>query len=381
VLTKFKQYSVLATYVVARNFYFTFAAPFRKSEIEQFRQQMLKDGVPQNIIDQRIAEADAQRIDTYKEGRRRLAGILGMTFLLGGAEALPFFTLGIGTLIKMLGNDDDDEFFDWDNWFKNYMEVELGGYVADLFKKMGMSEESASKAGRATMEGVVRGPASVITGGSLSERVSLDPVNLWLRDARFSSDTRESVIEGVIANAGPVVGLGVNWAEAIELMQQGQYQRAFEKAAPAIVAKPAAAYRMADEGGARTKQGHMIPNADNFSAWELAMQSIGLQPERLAQAQKASIESKTKAEKIKDKKETILNRLWLERGNAEGYADTIEKAQKFNQKYPDYPITPQDVVDSFKRRSANQMEAEIFGAQIEKKLRPRISPMMEYGRE
>jgi len=378
VLTKFKQYSVLATYIVARNFYYTVAAPFRKGEIEEFRRQMEKDKIAPDVIEQRIAEANEQRVATYKEGRRRLAGILGMTFLLGGAEALPFFTLGIGTLVKMLANEDDDEFFDWDNWFKNYMEVELGGYVADMYKKMGMGEDSARKAGRGTMEAVVRGPASVVTGGSLSERVSLDPVNLWLRDPRFSTDTRESVVEGAIANAGPVVGLMVNWAEAIELMEQGQYQRAFEKAAPAIVAKPASAYRMADEG-AKTKSG--ITLVDNFSAWELAMQAIGLQPERLAQKQKAAIEAKTYEQKVIDKRNTLMNRLWMERGNTDAYAGTIENIQKFNQKYPEYAVEPQDVVDSFKRRGQNQMEADVFGAQVQKKLRPRVSPMLEYGRE
>jgi len=378
VLTKFKQYSVLATYIVARNFYYTVAAPFRKGEIEEFRRQMEKDKIAPDVIEQRIAEANEQRVATYKEGRRRLAGILGMTFLLGGAEALPFFTLGIGTLVKMLANEDDDEFFDWDNWFKNYMEVELGGYVADMYKKMGMGEDSARKAGRGTMEAVVRGPASVVTGGSLSERVSLDPVNLWLRDPRFSTDTRESVVEGAIANAGPVVGLMVNWAEAIELMEQGQYQRAFEKAAPAIVAKPASAYRMADEG-AKTKSG--ITLVDNFSAWELAMQAIGLQPERLAQKQKAAIEAKTYEQKVIDKRNTLMNRLWMERGNTDAYADTIENIQKFNQKYPEYAVEPQDVIDSFKRRGQNQMEADVFGAQVQKKLRPRVSPMLEYGRE
>jgi hypothetical protein len=378
VITKFKQYSVLATYIVARNFYFTFAAPFRKGEIEEFRQQMKADQIPDDIIEQRIAEADAQRRATYKEGRRRLAGILGVTFLLGGAEALPFFTAGIGTIVKLLANDDDDEFFDWDNWFKNYMEIELGGYVADMYKQMGMDEEKARKAGRGTMEAVVRGPASVVTGGSLSERVSLDPVNLWLRDGRFSPDIRESVIQGVIANLGPVVGLGVNWLDAIDLFNEGQYQRAFEKAAPAIVSKPAAAYRLAEEG-AKTQSG--ITLVDNFSAWELAIQAIGLQPERLAQKQKAAIEAKTYEQKLIDRRNTLMNRLWLERGNTEAYAEVIERVNEFNQKYPENRIEGDDILASFKRRTQNQMEAEMFGAQIQKKIRPRVSKMLEYGRE
>jgi hypothetical protein len=378
VISKFKQYSVLATYATIRNFYFTFAAPFRNSEIEEFRQQMIKDKIPQDIIDQRIAEADAQRVATYKEGRRRLAGILGITYLLGGATSMPFYTLGLGTLVKLLANEDDDEFFDWENWFKNYMEVELGGYVADIYMKMGVESEKARKAGRATMEGVVRGPASVATGGSLSERVSIDPINLWIRDPRFSSDTRETVIEGVIANLGPVAGLTVNWAEAIELMEQGQYQRAFEKAAPAIVAKPAAAYRLAKEG-AKTRSG--VTLVDEFSAWEIAIQSIGLQPERLAQKQKAAIEAKTYEQKVTDRRSTLMNRLWMERGNDSAYSDVLERVVKFNQKYPEYAIEPSDIVESFTRRGQSQMEADMFGAQIQKKLRPRISPMLEYGRE
>jgi hypothetical protein len=71
----------------------------------------------------------------------------------------------------------------------------------------------------------------------------------------------------------------------------------------------------------------------------------------------------------------------MERGNTDAYAGTIENIQKFNQKYPEYAVEPQDVVDSFKRRGQNQMEADVFGAQVQKKLRPRVSPMLEYGRE
>lgn len=377
-IAKFKQYSVLATYVVARNFYYTVAAPFRKAEIEQFRQQMIADGVAPNIIDQRIAEADAQRRETYKEGRRRLAGILGVTFLLGGAEAMPFFTLGLGTLIKAMANDDDDEFFDWENWFKNYSETELGGYFVSLYKSLGMKEEEAKKAGRKTGEAIARGPVAVATGGSLTERVSLDPVDLWFRDARFSPDTREEVVNTVIANAGPVVGLMVNMAEGVELMQNGQYQRAFERMAPAIVSKPATAYRIATED-ARTKSG--IKLADNFSAWEIAMQVVGLQPERLAQAQKASIEATTMDQKIKDKKARIMDRMWMERENNEGFRDAMDELIKFNSKYPDYASKPEDVRASFKKRATDQTIAESAGARTTKKQYGRTREMTEYGRE
>ena len=152
VVAQFKQYAISATYNVLRNFYLSVGAPFRKAEIEQFRLQLTKDGVPPATIDQRLDEAEQYRKEIYREGMKRLAGILGMTFLFGGIVAQPFFSM-LGTLIKMFAPDDDDEFFDWENWFYNYMENEVGGAAAAIFKKMGMeaakSEEAGIKIGRA----------------------------------------------------------------------------------------------------------------------------------------------------------------------------------------------------------------------------------------
>ena len=379
VLTKFKQYPVMATYAVARNFYFTFAAPFRTKEIADFRKQLEKDNLDPKVIDQRIAEAEAQRKQIYQEGRRRLAGILGVTFLLGGIEAQPFFSTLVGPIVKMLGNDDDDdEFFNWENWFRNYMEEELGGYAGSMFEQLGIDKEKAAKLGRKTGEAVGRGVIPAITGGSLADRVSLDPKNLWYREGRYSPDVRESIIENVIANAGPVVGLGFNWIDAYKLMQEGQYQRAFEKAAPAIVSKPVSAARLSEEG-AKTRSG--VTLVDNFTATEIAMQAIGLQPERLAQAQKAAIEAKEKEQKIEDRRNTIMNRLWLERDNPEGFEVTLEEANKFTERYPLRKIDYESIVESFEKRTKEAAEAEAFGAKITKKLRPEVEPMLRYGRE
>ena len=379
VLTKFKQYPVMATYAVARNFYFTFAAPFRTKEIADFRKQLEADNLDPKVIDQRIAEAEAQRKQIYQEGRRRLAGILGVTFLYGGIEAQPFFSTLVGPIVKMLGNDDDDdEFFDWENWFRNYMEEELGGYAGAMFEQLGIDKEKAAKLGIKVSEAVGRGVVPAITGGSLVDRVSLDPKNLWYREGRYSPDVRESIIENVIANAGPVVGLGFNWVDAYKLMQEGQYQRAFEKAAPAIVSKPVSAARLSEEG-AKTKSG--VTLVDNFTATEIAMQAIGLQPQRLAQAQKKAIEAKEKEQKIEDRRNTIMNRLWLERDNPEGFEVALEEANKFTERYPLRKIDYESIVESFEKRAKEIAEAEAFGAKITKKLRPEIEPMLRYGRE
>jgi hypothetical protein len=378
VLTKFKQYSVLATYAIVRNFYFTVAAPFRKKEIEEFRQQMLKDKLSPQVIEQRIAEADAQRKELYREGRRRLAGILAVTYLLGGNEASPFYSIGIGTIVKLLANEDDDEFFDWENWVKNYMEEELGGAAGDLFAEMGMNPETAESVGRSVGSALQRGVVTELTGGELAGRVSLDPKNMWYREGGYSPDIRESIVDDVIANAGPVVGLGFNWVDAYRLFQEGQYQRAFERAAPALVSKPVTAARIATED-ARTARGDKL--AENFSAWELAMQAIGLQPTRLAQAQKSAIESKTYEQKVEARINTLLDRLWLERDNTDGFNETLERIMEFNSKYPNHFIGPETITDSFERRAEGQAMAEAIGGRFDKKSTPKALEMLRYGRE
>lgn len=380
-LLKFKQYPILAMYSILRNFHVGMVAPFKKEELNQYRalleQELKNDPNKDQVIAQRMEEVETQRKAIEKEGRRRLAGILGVTTILGGAAASPFFSLVVGPLVKMFGNDDDDEFFDWENWFYNYMETEFGGYLGAMLANAGVKPETAEKAGRKVGEAVARGvPAAM--GAALADRVSLDPKALLWRDGRYSPDARENFIESLIANAGPVVGLGVNFVDAYQLYKDGQYARAAEKLVPAIIAKPASAVRMGLEG-AKTKKGDVLIN--DFTATELAMQALGLQPERLAQKQKAAIAMKQKEQKILDARSDIMDRLWLERDNERGYEAALDRAMEFNEKHPAKAITIKNIQESFEKRAKASAEAEAIGAKIDKKLRGELMGMGEFAKE
>jgi hypothetical protein len=384
VLTKFKQYSVLASYAIIRNAQLGLIKPFSTKELDVLRAQLedqYKDAVDKDvIIKQQMEEVQAQQKEVAKEARRRLAGILGMTYLFGGYAAMPFFSLLTPILVGMLAgdDDDDDEFFNWENWFKNYMESEFGGYVGSMLQKFGVEEGTARKAGRKVGETLLYGPSSTVTGGALSDRVSLDLKNLWYRDGRYSPDTRESVVETVIANAGPVVGLTVNAMEAWDMAQKGQVGRAFERMAPALFAKPVTAARMATEGG-KTKGGDTL--VDEFTTAEIAIQAVGLQPLRLSQAQKASIETVQKAQKITNKHDSLMNRLWMERDNGDAFNDTLEEAIKFSEQHPGYAITAKKIKESFEKRAKDSAMASVYGARIPKQLRGELMDMPDYGKE
>ena len=379
ILMQFKQYAIQSAFILLRNHYLAMSRPFSSSEISDFRKQLEADGVPPNIVDQRITEADQYRKELGNESYRRLAGILGMTFLYGGVVALPYFSLGLGTLIKMFAPDDDDEFFDWENWFANYMDTQVGGAAGAIFAKMGMETENSKAAGKKLAEAIAYGPVSAVTGSALSDRVSLDMKNLWYREGRYDNDARQAVTNEIIANLGPAVGLGLNWTDAYQLVEDGQFSRAYEKAVPAIFAKPVTSYRIGKEG-ATTRSGDIIAGLypDEFTLWDLSMQAIGLQPLKLYKGQKAVIQAKTYNQKVLDERNSILNRLWMERGTP-SYGDALTKASKFSLKHPTVAIDADAIDGAFDARAEAQAQANAIGARLDEKLLSETMPMMRYG--
>ena len=398
VLMQFKAYAITATTFLIHNFTQGIGGNLSTKEKQLIRNQISKDlGIVPITSQMTQAQVDAvnqaKAIEAYQKdlrtlGRKKLAGTLGVTFLLGGTNSIigptVGFLSGLGVLVRSMlsldDDEDDDEFFDFDNWFNNYCAETLGGYSAEMLMEAGVSEETARRVGKNLGMSVARGPVGTATGVSLSDRVSIDPLGLWIRDSKFSPDLKTEVIDTAIANAGPAVGLGVNFLDAWKLMQQGQYQRAFEKAAPAMFAKPVTAERIASEG-AKTAAGVELIDKEAFSSWDIAMQALGFQPEKLAIKQKASIEMKTREQKVLAKRDALLDRLWLEyyiMESSSGYDKAMSKIDKFNDKYPSVAIKPATIRESFdnRRKAINDAEA-IGGAKIQKKLRGDIEP---YGR-
>jgi len=285
-----------------------------------------------------------------------MAGILGMTFLYGGMEAMPFFS-ALGLLVSMFaggGDDEDPDLFDWHSWFRNYMQETFGGAAGAILS---------------------RGLGTAVTSGALSQRVSFDLLDLWYRDGRFSPDVRQSVLETAIANSGPVVGLGMNMVDAYSLAQEGQLDRAFEKLLPAIASKPLVAARIATKEG-QTRGG--VTLAGDFSAWEIAIQAVGLQPERFAIAQKNAIDAKLHEQKVDAEKNALLNRLWMER-DTDQEEHIVEMIDNFNDRHPVKKITRATIQDSFKGREKSKAIAEDIGVQLtDPKMYEEVEPKLRY---
>jgi hypothetical protein len=301
-----------------------------------------------------------------------------MAFLFGGLEALPFFFL-LPMMLSLFGNDEDDDFFDWVNWFQNYMTINVGGAIGATFAKMGADPKEAEIFGRKVGAAIQRGPVAGLTGASLTERVGINLQSLWYREGRNAPTARDTVKEELIANAGPAAGMVLNWTEAWDLASKGQYQRAMEKAMPVGVAAVLKMDRLSTEG-AKNIKGDTLGGLyqGELSTWELAMQGIGFQPERLAVAQKAAMQTKTRNEEILALRTRVLDRLYLDRGT-EAYTDALRKEQEFNRKYPEESITDEVRAESFQAKDEAKVKASAFGARVDEKLKGRLAPMMQYG--
>lgn len=374
---KFKRYMITALYSMWRNFDRGFMEPFSTVEVEQMRKALEANKEPPDVIDRKIKEMEEFRAEMSKEGRSALAGIMFNTFLMGGVAALPFYTTIFPLIVGMfISDDDDDEFFDFDNWYRNYMEKEFGGFMSGIFSSAGMDPSTARKLGRDIGEALVVGPATKLTGGSLSERVSLDIKSMAFRDMRYTQNARETMLEIIAMVLGPVAGLALTESEAYELYKKGQYGRMFEKGLPAIISKPITATRYALED-AKTKRGDEL--VSDVTGTEIALQAIGLTPYRVAKAQRQAIQVVQKVQKIENKRNDLMNDLWMANstGDIDGFNNAWQKAIKFSTMYPTYRITPELVADSFKKRAKEQAMANAFGARVDKKSLPIAMPMLQ----
>jgi hypothetical protein len=146
-----------------------------------------------------------------------------------------------------------------------------------------------------------------------------------------------------------------------------------------MFARPATAYRLGTEG-ATSSGGEVIGGLypEQFTTWELGMQAIGLQPEKLAQAQKAAIQAKTYEQKVIDRRNSLLDRLWMERGKP-SYADALQKSNEFSLRYPEVAIDGDAISNSFDARAEAKAQAEAIGAKLNTKTLGRTAPMLRYG--
>ena len=364
VFLQFKQFSQQMTYMLARSAYEGFYKKFDANELQDIGTRInttrTTDG--QAALEGPALDAAVKKYikDFRAEGKKRLMGTLGATFLFAGATGLPGWS-ALSALMEMLqtlfaDEDEEDQPFDFDNWFKNWANDTFGGFVGDS---------------------ISRGVVTQASGVNLADRMSLD--NMWFRDNRKSADEISAVEAMLVSLMGPTVGLAVTGANALKQLNDGHLGRAIETATPAVIKNALKGARFGSEG-ALTLGGDVL--IEDFSATEIGSQALGFSPERLAQRQKANIETKGAEQEIIKKHQDLLNAFFMsvDTGDDNMQERVIDKISRFNRSNPGDAITPDALASSVKRRYEQRAIAQqTGGVNINKKLIGQLGVMGDYG--
>jgi hypothetical protein len=318
------------------------------------------DGLPDLAGDKLEKEVTKQLAAFKEEGMDRLMGTIGMTFLFSGATGM-FGWSAFSSLMEAMhymwaDDDEEDKPFDFDNWFKNWMNETFGGFLGDS---------------------ISRGIVSQATGLNVADRMSLD--GMWFRDNKKSPDAESAFQAFLVSLLGPTAALGTSAFHAVDLLNQGHLDRALETALPAFARNFLKTNRFGSEGAKSLSGDELIPD---FSVVELAGQALGFSPERLAQKQKANIEMKGAEQEILKKHQDLLNAFFMavDSNDNDMQNRIIDKIIKFNTANPGSAIYPENLQASVERRYMQRYIASgTGGANINKKLIGQLGGMNQYG--
>jgi hypothetical protein len=281
--------------------------------------------------------------------------------MFAGVTGLPLWSVVAGTMnaLQAVFGEDDEE-YDFDNWFKNWLNNTFGGYVGDS---------------------ISRGVATQTLGVNLADRMGLN--DLWFRDSRKSSDEVTALQNTLINLLGPTAGLMISSAEAVKQFNDGHLYRSMETASPAFAKNVFKGIRLSDtfgEGKATTIRGNVL--IDDLGIGEVASQAIGFSPERLAQKQKANIEMKTAEQNILQRRQSLLNAYFMAFDNQDSdmMERVSEKILRFNKSNPTVGIKGDNLSRSIRDKYRQRMLAQMTGGMnINKKLIGELGGMSEYG--
>ena len=324
VIFMFKKYAQAMTYLLTRE-----TQLYGKYLINKYKGTPMEEEAVQRAI----------------EARDTMLGVLGMTATFAGVMGLPFplMTIVVG-MFNMAFGDDDDETFDAETRFKNWL-AETFGADAAVF--------------------IANGPVSYLTGADFAGRVGLN--GLWFRDINQPRDEVDAVTQFYIQIGGPAFGMIMNTARGMQQINEGNVSRGVETMLPNILKDQFQAYRYATEG-VMTLSGD--PVLDEVSTYETFLTAIGFTPSNVARQYKENNEIKGAETRINNRRKRILGRFALALNNDDfGALDEIyDDIESFNSEFPEYPITGETLTRSIRSRQQAASEME-HGVRVNKRLR------------
>jgi hypothetical protein len=359
IVLQFKMYPQHMTMLMFRTFEKGWAGGM-EAELNKYKEQIKNS--PDDVRNKLIAEKEAELKQLGKEARQQFMGTMGMTFLFAGASGLPLFFIfeGIANAFNAVFGDDEEP-FDVNNWFKNWCNRTFGGFVGDS---------------------ISRGLLSQATGLNFADRMSVNLNDMWFPDVKKSNDEVQNMQNRITSLLGPTTAALLNYGEALKRYNDGHTERAIEAIMPSAIKNVMVGTRYLVEGKALTLKGAELDS--NVSSGEAVAQMLGFTPEKIAQKQKATFETKGVEQDILNRHTDLLNAFFiaLDSSDTAMTEKVINKIAKFNAANPGNAIDFDTLYDSVIKRYEGRALANVTGGMsINKKLIPQLDHMLDYSRQ
>ncbi|EDM71041.1 hypothetical protein RAZWK3B_16630 [Roseobacter sp. AzwK-3b] len=270
--------------------------------------------------------------EVRKQARAHLIGITSMMLLQAGITG----TWGYALMMLLAGM-----FFDGGS---DEAEEELKGAVVGLF---------GPGAGGMLLNGV----PGQLTGVDLSSRIGMP--ELWFRKPNRNLEGKEAYQYWVEQLIGPVPGIAAGFFRGMGAISDGEVWRGFEYAVPKAIRDQMRFVRYLNEG-VTTYKGE--PLLDGVSAHDAIVQSLGFSPARVSERYEQNRRMMNMQAGIQDDRRKILADVTAKLRKGEPVSEKDQRRiQKFNEKYPTYPITYKTIERSLnaRMRISDQMQGGV----------------------
>jgi hypothetical protein len=274
------------------------------------------------------------------QAMKKVFGIMGVHFLLGGLNATPGFSLAMmaaAAAFKVFGKDpdapDDMRDVDFETWFRTvYLPEHLGHTGLDKL--------------------IEYGPL----GAGFSNRISINNM------LSFGDKPNESLLQTALDGFNAVPGAIKNYYDGGHALINGEYEKGFEKLLPGSLSSILTAGRIVEEG-LRTSNGDQIEGFEkgNVPASTIAAQAVGFRPgevinqqnkdfkmmntERVVELERAQLSAKLKDAFIKSM-DTDKGPAYTERFDKQ-FEEILDKMGEFGERHPeiafDNPKDPKEI--------------------------------------
>ena len=289
------------------------------------------------------------------QAMKKVFGIMGVHFLLGGLNATPGFSLAMmfaGYAFKLLAKDpdapDDMRDTDFETWFRTvYLPEHLGHTGLDKLLEYGLF------------------------GAGFSSRISINNM------VSFGDKPNESLLQTALDGFNAVPGAIKNYYDGGHLLINGDYEKGFEKLLPGSLSSILAATRITKEG-LTTSNGDQIEGFEkgNVPASTIAAQAMGFRPgevinqqtkdfkmmnvERTIQLERSQLSARLKDVFIKSLDEK-KGSAYTERFDKQ-FEDLLDKMAEFGDRHPelafDNPKNPKEIDDMLEQALQDKLNRE-----------------------